>query len=162
MTLTVEDGTGVSGANSYVGLVELRAFASSHGVALPVGDDACSVLLVGSADYLNVKQWQGSPKTSEQYLAWPRTEVYFEDILVTIIPNRVKQAQLHLALEIQQNGALLPALRPSLYRRTKIDVMSLEYNKLAETGAPTTLPVVEALIKPFLSNQAAVLTTVRG
>lgn len=163
MALTIETGAGVSGANSYASLAELRAFASVRGITLPQVESACESMLVGAADYLNTKTWIGTPSTAEQYLAWPRRGALLYGVSQEgLIPTQVKNAQLLLTLEINASGELLPNTRPNDTKRVKIDALSIEYFKMEEAANAITTPVVDALLKPLLGVNAGTFITVRA
>lgn len=162
MALIIETGAGVPGAESYCSVAELTDFAAKHNVAVPAQDSSVETLLRSAADYLTTRPWKGTPASGTQLLAWPRTDVTLYGIdQAGLIPVQVKTAQMHVALEIQANGSMTPAVRPSKYKRTKVDVMYVEINPVAERGAGISLPIVEALLAPLLTTSGMNLATVR-
>ena len=52
MAITVEDGSGVAGANSYATVAQLMTYAASRGVELEIKDHAAEVLLLKGMDYI--------------------------------------------------------------------------------------------------------------
>lgn len=53
ISIVVEDGTGSNAAaNSYASLSDLRMYAASRGVTVPIVDDDCAILLIRAMDYL--------------------------------------------------------------------------------------------------------------
>ncbi|WEM33665.1 head-tail adaptor [Pseudomonas phage PSA-KC1] len=52
ITIVVEDGSGVTNANSYVSVADARIYASNRGVELPLDDDELAAMLIRSTDYL--------------------------------------------------------------------------------------------------------------
>ncbi|WBF76993.1 hypothetical protein PSV3_00292 [Septimatrevirus PSV34] len=50
ITIVVEDGSGVTNANSYVSVADARIYASNRGVELPLDDDELAAMLIRSTD----------------------------------------------------------------------------------------------------------------
>jgi hypothetical protein len=102
--LTVEDGTGVNNADSYISEADAQALALLYGVELPaVVADAEIALRKG---YLNVNTHerliQGFRSYQWQTGAFPRTEVYANNYLVAndTIPQDIQLAQIYAASAI--------------------------------------------------------------
>ena len=76
ITITIEDGSNVANANSFVTLVEARSYAEARGVALPVADDSLAVMLIKACDYLEAQanRYQGEIANEGQSLQWPRID----------------------------------------------------------------------------------------
>ena len=96
MTITVEDGTNVAGANSYVDIDELRAYALERGIILPVEDAAVEILLIKAMDYIELRDedYRGDRVYTDQALSWPRIEYDME----IGIPKELKKLQMVLAV----------------------------------------------------------------
>ena len=73
MALVIEDGTGKSDADSFISLVDARAFAAKYGITLPVNDTAAEVALRQGCQYVELQQkcFSGSLLTTTQELSWP-------------------------------------------------------------------------------------------
>ena len=73
MALVIEDGTGKSDADSFISLVDARAFAAKYGITLPVNDTAAEVVLRQGCQYVELQQkcFSGSRLTTTQTLSWP-------------------------------------------------------------------------------------------
>lgn len=151
MALVVEDGSGVAGANSYLSVAELRAFAVDRGLTLPATDGPVEVLLIKAADYLELRTYIGTKVSDDQGLSWPRntTDDYGAPVAMGV-PTAVKRAQRLLAIEAQ-NGELSAAARPSKYTKTKIDVVQVEYRKTSEMAVGMRYLAVDTLLAPYLS-----------
>ena len=78
MALIVEDGTGLSNADSYISLVDARAFALNYGYSLPVDDSDANVSLRKGAQYVDLFEgsFSGQRLVDTQSLAWPRANAY--------------------------------------------------------------------------------------
>ena len=161
MALVIEDGTGVVGANSYLTVAELRAYANLRGLTLPIGDSEVEVLLVKATDYLELKAYIGDRASDDQGLSWPRTSVtdpYWK--YTDTIPTCLKTAQSLLAVEVQ-NGDLTPAVRPNEYIQTKIDVLYIKYASDDARSVGVRFTAVDSTLAPILAT-TRFLNTVRA
>lgn len=164
MALTVEDGTVVAGANSYVTAAEADTYFENIGETLwtqTAGDEAKEAALAKAASYMQQKyrlQWKGSRVEAFQSLDWPRRGVdvpdffdpfyrqvnvplQFQDTVFigeNVIPEEVKQAQMLLALAtLDSAGASSTNLQPSLGRltkREKVGSLEVEYMDPGQGG----------------------------
>lgn len=105
MAVTVEDGTIVAGANSYIDAEYLKAYAEARGVVLPPAVDCdLDVLLVKATDYLEALwgSYRGSIVDPDQPLQWPRKSVTLFGYCISQdeIPGRLKDAQAELAIKL--------------------------------------------------------------
>jgi hypothetical protein len=103
MTVTVETGAGIAGANTYITPDELRSFADARGTSLGSDDSTLEVYLIKAIDYLESMrdQFQGDKTDSDNPLQWPRSGVFIDgtEIDDDVIPTELKNAQAQLALE---------------------------------------------------------------
>lgn len=131
VTLIVEDGQGLSNANSYIDAAFARQFAENRGVTLPAGDDEVAVMIIMAADYIEsfAEDFKGSRKGSTQALSWPRINVVFENekFPSNSIPPQLKMAQAQAVVEIFNGQDLSPAITGYAVRREKVDVIEVEY-----------------------------------
>lgn len=150
MALVVEDGSGVVGANSYLSVAELRAYATERGIVLPA-DPGVEPLLIKAADYLELRTYIGTKVNDDQGLSWPRNTVDGWGVTVELaVPVAIKRAQSLLAVEAM-NGALSSAARPSKYTKTKIDVVQVEYRKTSEMAVGMRYLAVDTLLEPYVT-----------
>lgn len=134
MALIVEDGSMVTGAESYASV------AYANGYFIGIGNETWSDLDLSAKEqalrlatqyiqneYFSV--WQGVKRQHTQALDWPRENVYIAgtDSLVanSIIPNEIKNACCLLAYKASV-GALYSDKERSI-KREKIDVLETEY-----------------------------------
>jgi hypothetical protein len=174
MSLIVEDGSIVAGANSFISLADADAYFEVRGNAAwsAADDDAKTAALIRATDYLTRHYvWKGATVKQAQALCWPRSpsspypyNTYFATasgylgtsdplldqngwvIANNVVPQQVKAAQCLLALEALTQ-ALDPALeRGNLIRRESVaGAVDIEY----EPGAPgrTVFPAVDSLLR---------------
>jgi hypothetical protein len=158
VTLVVEDGTIIAGANSFVTEQQIVDYALARGVTLPFatdGDkDKVAVLGIKAADYLMIMPWKGEVVSSTQTMPWPRknlgvTPSFPEDA----IPLAVVEAQLQLTLLSNAGTVLIPvSLGTGLLIKEKIGPIENVYSEKAGIsldGLPI-LPGVSALLDPWL------------
>ena len=148
MTITVEDGSIVSGANSYVTEAELTAYATARGVTLTTGAEQ---LLIEAMDYIEAQSFIGTKKTATQALQWPRDNVYVDGYYIesTTIPNDLKTAQKATALAIQNGNGPQNVLSAAV-KREKVDVIEVEYQDGAMRG--TIDPKINASLKKLITG----------
>ena len=108
MALTVEDGTIVPDADSFLSLVDARSLATNYGITLPDDDVEAEITLRNGYMLLlqEERNLQGSRVSAEQTGIFPRKGVLQNcfDVASDIIPQEVKMAQLYGADAIN-NGA---------------------------------------------------------
>lgn len=169
MAIIVEDGTIVSGANSYVAHTDLADYATLRGVTLSAVQATREVLLIKAMDWLGqyANRWKGVRTDDDQALEWPRANVILYDsgpyLDQNTIPAELKNLQMTVALAAI-DVTLLPThdiTRQGPIVREKVDVLEIEY---ANTGKVMRLPAVtstEAYLGVLLRG-AGRLTVVRA
>lgn len=102
MALEVEDGTGKANADSYVTVVEYRAYAAARGIedVEDRTDDEAEQDLRKGFDYVNsFAKWKSAPVSNDQSGEFPRTDLSDGMGRVTsLVPKRVKDAQCEAAI----------------------------------------------------------------
>ena len=78
MSLIVENGTGLADADSYISLVDARAYGIKYGYTLPVDDTQADIFLRKAALYVDLFEgsYSGERLVDTQALAWPRVNAY--------------------------------------------------------------------------------------
>lgn len=103
MAVTIEDGSIVSGANSYATRSEFIAYASSLGVT--ISDDATADShLVTAAKFIDSHESSliGRKVSKSQPLSFPRYGVFLDGFSWDHdeIPNKTKECQMALAIDV--------------------------------------------------------------
>lgn len=159
MALIVEDGTGKIDAQTYATAAQLVTYAAARTLTIPATTPEQESLLLKAMDYLESLRYIGSRYTQEQSLSWPRTDAYVDGWLqtYTVIPARLVQAQLQLAIDsITVN--LLPNIAPgtkgAVVEET-VGAITVKYAAPSEGEPATTiagnvLGVASALLRPLL------------
>lgn len=151
MAIVVEDGTVVTGANSYVSEAELTTYASDRGIAITGENDE---LLIQAMDYIESLDFIGIKWTKDQPLVWPRVDVlidgYYQD--VEDIPTQLKNGQMAVALAIDAgNGPLIDLPRNT--KREKVGDLEVEY--MDGTASVTIARTINANLRKLLKNGGA-------
>lgn len=153
--LTVEDGTGVIGANSYIELVDARDYFTARKLTIPNEDDQVEALLIQAVDYLEsmpMTRFKGTWIYGPGYLQWPREGVWIENFQIPNdeIPQLLKDVQCQLAHELQTYNPL-PTSDGRVIKRERVDVVETEYAVTAASGTPVpVLRKVEAMLAPLV------------
>jgi len=143
MALVVEDGSIVTGANTYASLATVTAYHVARGNSTWLASDADSEpAILRAMDYIESLTWLGMAYSGPvggvgyQPLQWPRVDVYVGgfELAHDEIPPKVISALCEAALvELVTPGALSVALeRGGAVIREKVDVIETEY----ASGAP--------------------------
>jgi hypothetical protein len=164
MALTVEDGTGIAGADSYVALAEARTLAASIGLALsnPANDATDENALRAGVHFLEgfADRFQGYRTNGlDQVLSWPRSLATIGGFEVEgdNIPHILKAAQVAAAAEFLAGKNLFPDSDGRFVTRKEIDVLVTEYSEkltATEDGGPR-FGVIDAYLRPLLIAKRA-------
>lgn len=159
VTLTIEDGTGVANANTFVGLDDVRAYATQRGItSLPATDDALATLILSACDYVmtyesRMKGSRALPDT--QMLCYPRkcVNLFGSDLAENVIPMQLKTAQILVTIAASTGISLFPTQTGAQVTRETIGPITTEYQ--VNSWSDSNLPVfsnVDAAIDPLLAN----------
>lgn len=112
MALTVEDGTIVSGANSYVSDSDYTTYAAARGYTIGSDASAREIELIKAMDYLESyrDEFKGLKVSGSQPLQWPRYSVWLDTYQLdsNFIPQELKNAQMEAARLISSGIDLVP------------------------------------------------------
>lgn len=159
--LIIEDGSGVEGANSFATEDQIVAYAAARGVviafATDADKDAVAILGIKAMDYLRAKTYIGSPVEYGQPLPFPREGMYvnpknsYEEFPTDEIPAALIEAQCRLALEIKRGVDVMPTVAGgSFVVREKVGPIETEYSEKIAAYTTPDMPMVDALLAPFL------------
>lgn len=132
---TVEDGSGLPDATSYVSVAAAEdyfAVDANAAAFLALTTDAKQLYLAWGTRLLDQKtDWKGDPATTTQALRWPRTGVSDRDsrsIPSDIVPTPVAAAACELARWLMTNN---PTADQDIeyIRRVVVDVVEIEYQE---------------------------------
>ena len=164
MALIVEDGSIVPGANSYVSVVEIRAYCEGRGISLPTEDSEVEVMAVQAFDYIESfrSRYKGKPTTSNQRTSWPRKCVVVECYSVpdNEIPWQLKEAQCQATGEALDTD-LMPNSSAAV-KREKVDVLEVEYQDSVDSGVPVSFPKIDSKLEILMGSSGLRVRVVRG
>lgn len=160
MALVVEDGTVVSGAESYITVAAADTYHSNRGNTEwdDLDDTTKEQLLRKATDYMTQKyreRWKGDRVSLTQPLDWPResVKVYYGETLWEefddeSVPDAVVNACAELALKANTEDLMADLTRG--ITREKIGPLETEY----DTNSPQAkrFKAIDAMLKPYLMN----------
>lgn len=129
MALVIEDGSGVTGADSYATALDFAERAAAYGWTVPLDYGEQEVLLRRAAEAMNVLRWKGRKAHSGQGLAWPRTGAVVDGEYLPddYIPAAIQYGQMALAAEIHADDVSPPEAQRGPVVRQKVDVIEVQY-----------------------------------
>lgn len=135
MTLIVEDGTGLSNAESYASVAFADAyFAARMSSSWDSSTSHKEMLLRLATDHIDAvygQRLKGTKGTLSQALQWPRIGVYVDgyEYPVDEVPIEIQRACCEFAYAANTQ-TLLPTLEQGV-KREKIDVIEIEYDEFS-------------------------------
>ncbi|PRC92671.1 DnaT-like ssDNA-binding protein [Solimicrobium silvestre] len=170
MTIIVEDGTGVTGAESYVTVAFCTAYHAARNNtawAAIANDTLREGYLRLATDYMVQAyrgKWKGLRAGITQALDWPRRSVVLDDLALyyavpyTIVPTEVMNACCILALKASAGD-----LAPDLDRATASEIVGpITTTYFAGSPQHTRYRSVDLLLKPYIDGTDTNGQLVRG
>jgi len=168
--LTVEDGTLVTDANSYLSLADAKEFLEDYygeydsqaAAFLGYSEERQELILRQAAYDLDRKfrkLWKGFKRTQTQSLDWPRVDVQDEDdydIPETSIPRRLQRAQCEVAKRLAASVAIFEDReRGGRIKSEKVDSIAISY--FANAPSSTLFEGLESTLKGLLRRDNRVV-----
>ncbi|MEW6658776.1 MAG: DnaT-like ssDNA-binding protein [Thermodesulfobacteriota bacterium] len=162
MTIIIEDGSGVTGANSYVSVASATAYLNSKGLTTwgTSTTTAKEVSLNQATLYMELLPWKGAKALQTYPLAWPRRGMLDRDgysVLSDTIPQSVKYAQIELAYRYKAGKNPLADISSGDGYVTKESVGPIEIDHSLGYSTSDKFPEIDRLLEPFLSNAYGVV-----
>lgn len=110
VTLTLETGSGISGANTYVSLAQAETYMEGRLASTAwdaATDDSKNRALVTAVKTMDARlRYVGTIVDDQQAMQWPREGIYYEghEWPDNTIPAQVKDAQVEFAVNLITNG----------------------------------------------------------
>lgn len=146
VTVTVEDGTGVTGANSYASVADADAYFDarprSDAWVLATAESRANVLLHATRILDASVLWDGEAVSSSQALAWPRV---IDDETVALPPS-VKVALYELAITLNDRDLTAD---PATDGVQSLKVGPIEITADSLRPAPTIPRFVRDIVAPY-------------
>lgn len=159
MALTVEDGTIIENADSYISLEDARALACKWGIDLPVNDLDAEVALRQGGAYIDMLEpsISGYRTDVSQSMTWPRTYAckYNIDVASDDIPNDIKLAQVTAAVTYGEGVDVRP-LSDGLSIQSEEIAGAIKTSYFQNGKSSETIEITEAvdLMQPYFSSGA--------
>lgn len=154
MTLIVEDGSIVTGAESYISVADASNYHTVRGNtawAALTTDALREAALRKATDFMRQvyrSRWQGYKVNEDQALDWPRYDVEVEGYAVDsdIVPTEVKNACAELALKASA-AELNPDLTQGVLSE-QVGPIAVTYDK--SSPQRVRYPAIDAILSPYL------------
>jgi hypothetical protein len=152
VALTIEDGTGVAGANSYISVVDAQAYATARGISVTVTE----ALLLKAMDYIEALrgEFQGTKVEGTNALQWPREGAQLDgyDIDDDEIPDILPQAQAQLACDAYTYTLLPVSDGREVVAESVAGAVSVQYAQSGDTAPQPHFAAARALLDPLLKS----------
>lgn len=150
MALIVEDGTGLSTAESYISVADADTYIASYKGANATWDGATTadkeIAARKAAQWLRQYQWKGRREEPAQALDWPRLYVYDDTgTMIDGVPVAIEQACAEVMFLIVTGETIsVDVDKSNQLKRKKIDVLEWEW----EAGASNqpSFPEINRLV----------------
>lgn len=166
MALTIEDGSGVDGANSFFSAASAGSYLNGRSAtwtaaSVPAQEEALFI----AGQYLNSLNWKGKKRDRDFTMAWPRVEVYDNEGYLwdyETVPQNVKYAQAEAAVFHMDGFDLFGNIKQGdKLKRKKIDVIEKEwfgsaYSTQGSKTGFTYFGIIEGLIGTFLTKRGTI------
>ena len=163
MALTVEDGSVVSSANTYVTVDYVDSYCDDLGLSdwEDLTETEKEQAILRAMSFIESQSFKGVKTDVDNALKWPREGVYDEDgyaIDDDTIPDRLKKAVARAAYEECLDANCLQQNIDKGVKREKIDILETEYF-ISDSLPTTTYQAVNNYLKPYVksSNQVSIV-----
>lgn len=176
MALVKEDGTGVTGANTYALVADLTSYAALRGITLPALDAQKETLLILAMDAIeSLEETFIGDRTyiDADALTWPRTDPATDDGSITLangtiltdetIPPQLIAAQCQLACDLQADEYFTVANGQAVIEET-VGPITTKYASPTDgggSGSSVIFQKFEAILSILQRASATQLRTVR-
>ena len=153
--MVVEDGTGLSNADSFVSVAYADTYFSTRNVTSWASLTNKEALLIKATDYIEAvysEAWKGTTLNDTQSLSFPRI---IDD--ATVYPDRLLKAVCELAYKANSGDLLVDVEQRTI--EEKIDVITVKYAEYSDQK--TQYSMVYGLISPYLMSSGVSKKAVR-
>lgn len=150
MTIVVEDGTGLSTAETYITVAAFKAYCDARGMSYSAYTDAnIEAALRKATDYLDSKwRFKGVRLVSTQALSFPRSDLTdLDGYAVTGLPARLKAAESELTFRALSADLYEDMDRSGMVKSETVGPISTTYVDGAPAGKLFT--IADRLLSPY-------------
>lgn len=172
MTLIVENGTGLSNAESYASVADADAYLAAYGVPATwaAADDAAKEIALRKAtrylDAVYAHDWPGCVKNPDQALAWPRYGAERQDGVCldsASVPTAVKQATSYMAARATEEDIYPDTTKTGIAAESfKAGPVEKSVEYIGEKSVFKQYSVVEGLLELIAGADSCMIPVVRG
>jgi hypothetical protein len=151
MALVVEDGTLVSGADSYVTLAEFKAWADKRGVTYGT-DSVVTQQIYRAMDYIESLNFIGEKSDENQALQWPRDQVVIDGYYIDSdeMPNELKVAVYEsIKAELDGDSRMTASDRRTISEKVGELQVTYANNADVKRSIPAVTKALRMLIRPM-------------
>lgn len=165
MAIVVEDGTGKADAVAYASTSDGDAYFAAHGSPsawASASTTSKETALVAATDYLDrsyADRWSGDRWSTAQRLAWPRSYVERDGIVLDVapLPRELREACIEASLRYLQNGAFIVDIdSPGSVVEEEVSVgdLSKRTKYAGSKGHGKEYPLIGRILAPLLVSSA--------
>ena len=161
MSLVIEDGNGISGANSFVSIASCTEYLNSKGLTTwgTTTATAQEISLINAELWMELLPWKGQKTLSTYPLVWPRRGMKDRDgydIYSDTIPTAIKRAQAELAYRsyLGRSPFVDIATGDGYVTREKVGPIEISYASGYSTSYK--FPEINNLLEPYLDSSLSV------
>jgi hypothetical protein len=160
LTLVIEDGSQVVGANSYADLTTVRSFATKRGKTLPATDAEVEVLVIKAMDYVEsfTDRFRGNRVSATQVLSWPRecVSLFGFEVAIDEIPSQLVSALCQAVIDANASGDLLPTVATGgMIVEDTVGPITTRYSDKFGTRDLPTYTFTNSLLRPLFKGGGA-------
>lgn len=156
MAFTLEDGTGITGANAFVSVAELDDYAADRNIDLTAQDEASkqAAIIQASADFIDVYyNIKGEALTDTQGMQIPTDEV---GVTANVKKAAIEGALLAFKDRLLVDASLINTTGQVTSEKKKVDVIETETTYAESRGqyiAKYPTVSIDRLMRPYVTSQ---------
>jgi hypothetical protein len=162
VALIVEDGTGLSTAESYISVAAFKAYCDARGLTYGSDDTAIEQALRRATTWIDARygaRFRGFRITINQALVFPMSGLLDRaGYGVSYVPRQIAAATAEAAVrEIAAPGSLSPDVTPGeVVKSMKAGSVQIEYASTGSDGRAQQpiIPLIDGILAPLLGNSS--------
>ena len=166
MALTVENGSGLPNADSYLSVADADAYHAAQGGTGWTGTtDQKESALRQATEYLDNRyglRWNGRRINETMALDWPRTGVVDRDgwtVSDSAVPSGVERATAYVALKVREGTELVPDVLPgtnATAESVQVGAIRIETSYAGLNATAPSFPTVDMLLRDLIQSAGTV------
>lgn len=169
MALVVEDGTGLSTADSYQSIADVGTYNTAHRAstswsgATDANKEKYCRLATQWLDANYGPRWKGVKADEDQALNWPRTDAYDNDgyaIDDDALPTRLTDAHSEVAVFLSEGENMFQNFsNPGVIKRKrkKLGPMEEEIEYMGGSSQVKEFPIIEMLLRDLINPSGSII-----